>query len=87
MRKPDFCLCEKDADQLRSNCEADSVFVFATRIVFLNPKFQASIKPYSVAAQACLRQTCSETLKTCFLASRLIWVVYLFGLSDNIEVD
>ena len=24
MRKPDFCLCEnKDADKLRSDCEAD----------------------------------------------------------------
>ena len=47
VRKPDFCLCEnKGADQLRSNCEADHAFVFATRIVqslfFLNPKFQAS---------------------------------------------
>ena len=39
--------CEnKDADQRRSNCEADHTFVFATRIVrfvyFLNPKFAVS---------------------------------------------
>ena len=47
MSKPDFCLGKnKGADQPRSNCEADSAFVFATWIVqfffFLNPKFQAS---------------------------------------------
>ena len=46
MRKLDFCLCEnKGADQLRSNCEAVSTFVFATWIVqfhvVLNPRFQA----------------------------------------------
>ena len=29
VRKPDFCLCEnKDADQLRSNCEADQRLCF-----------------------------------------------------------
>ena len=29
MRKPDFCLCvNKDADQLRSNCEADQCLCF-----------------------------------------------------------
>ena len=41
----DFCLCEsKDADQFRSNCEADHAFVFAAQIVLfliLNPTFQA----------------------------------------------
>ena len=47
MGKPTICLGEnKGADQLRSNCEADHAFVFATRIVqflfYLNPKFQAS---------------------------------------------
>ena len=47
VRKLDFWLCDnKGADQLRSNCEADHAFVFATLIVqflfFLNPKFQAS---------------------------------------------
>ena len=29
MRKTDFCLCEKGADQLRSNCEADQRFLFS----------------------------------------------------------
>ena len=52
MRKPTICICEnKDADQLRSNCDAVtakliSAFIFATRIVqflyFLNPKFPVS---------------------------------------------
>ena len=53
VRKPAFCICKnKDADQLRGNCEADltakliSAFVFAIRIIqflyYLNPKFQAS---------------------------------------------
>ena len=47
MGKPTICIGEnKDADQLRSNHEADHAFVFATWIVhflfFLNPKFQAS---------------------------------------------
>ena len=47
MGKPTICLGEnKDADQLRGNCEADHAFVFVTRIVqflfYFNPKFQAS---------------------------------------------
>ena len=42
-----ICICEnKDADQFRSNCEADQRIVFATCIVqylyLLNPKFSAS---------------------------------------------
>ena len=44
MNKTDFRLCNKDADQLRSNCEADHTFVFAARIVqcplLLNMEFQ-----------------------------------------------
>ena len=61
MGKPTICIGEnKDADQLRSNCEADHAFVFATRIVeflfYLNPKFQAS-----VTVQVGLCQTCSKT--------------------------
>ena len=46
MRKPTIYICEnKGADQLRSNCEADHVSVFATQIVqtlfFLNFKLLA----------------------------------------------
>ena len=47
MRKPTFCICEnKDADQLRGNCEADQRLCFrytdSTIPLQLNPKFQAS---------------------------------------------
>ena len=60
MRKLDFCLCEnKGAGQLRSNCEAVSTFVFATRIVqfhvVLNPKFQASSCLLWLHRQICVR--------------------------------
>ena len=59
-RKPTICLCEnKDADQLRSNCEADQRFVFATRIVhflfFFNPKFQASIHLLKLHRPVCVK--------------------------------
>ena len=42
MRKPVFCLCEnKDADQLRSNCEADQrlCFRYLDSTIYLLPKF------------------------------------------------
>ena len=48
MRKPAFCICEnKDADQLRGNCEADQRLCFrytdsTIPRYFLNPKFQVS---------------------------------------------
>ena len=47
MGKPTICEGEnKGADQFRSNCEADQLLCFATRIVqflyFTNPKLQAS---------------------------------------------
>ena len=59
VRKPAFCICEsKDADQLRSNREADQPFVFATRIVqslyFLNTKFQASSNPMWLYSPVCV---------------------------------
>ena len=54
-----------------------SAFVFATRIVqslyYQNPKFQDS-SPSSVTAQLGLCQTWSETPKTGFLTTRLIFV-------------
>ena len=75
MRKSDFCLCEnKGADQLRSDCEAESTFVFATQIekIPLLPKFEiSSFYPSSVAAKAGLCQTWSEILMTGFLMVRL----------------
>ena len=75
MGKPDFCPCEnKGADQLRSNCEADQrlCFRYMARTIFLLLKSQvSSVYPSSVAAQAGLCQTWSETLKNGFLTSRL----------------
>ena len=76
MRKPDFCLCEnKGADQLRSYCEADQrlCFRFTDSTIRLVLKSEiSSFQPPSVAAQAGLCETWSETPKTGFLASRLI---------------
>ena len=59
-KKTGFCLCEnKGANQLRNNCEADSAFVFATRIVhflfLLNPKFQASVLLLGPYMSVCVR--------------------------------
>ena len=64
MRKPDFAYAETKV-QL-------STFVFATSLYVLNPK------PTSVAVQPGLCQTWSETPKTGFLASRIIFkMIYL----------
>ena len=44
MRKPAFCICEnKDADQLRGNCEADQrlCFRYTDSTIPLLSKFQA----------------------------------------------
>ena len=59
MRKQAFCIrVNKGADQLRSNCEADRAFVFATRIVqflyILNPKFPASSHPLCLYSLVCV---------------------------------
>ena len=45
MRKPAFCICEnKDADQLRGNCEADQrlCFPFLESSIPLLPKYEMS---------------------------------------------
>ena len=65
MRKPTICIGEnKDADQLRSYCEADQRLYFryldSTIPLLLNSKI-SSFYPASVAIQAGLCQTCSET--------------------------
>ena len=73
IRKPDFCICEnKDADQLRGNCEADQRLCFCHMdsaipllIFYLNPKFQA------VAVQPGLCRTWLESPKTVFHTTRL----------------
>ena len=56
MRKLDFCICKnKDADQLRGNAKLISAFVFATRIVHLNLKFQASSYLLWLYSPVCVR--------------------------------
>ena len=76
MRKPAFCICEnKDADQLRSDREADQglCFCYTDSTIPLPPKSEiSSFYPSSVAAQPGLCQTWSETPKTGFLTTRLI---------------
>ena len=76
MRKPDFCICEiKDADQLRGNREADQCLCFRytdSTIHLLAKSKISSLLSSSVAVQPGLCRTWSETLKTGFLASRLI---------------
>ena len=69
-------LCEnKGADQIRSNCEADQrlCFHYMDSIISLLLKSKiSSFLPTSVTVQVGLCQVLSETLKTGFLASRLI---------------
>ena len=46
MRKPAFCICEnKDADQLRGDCEADQhlCFRYTDSTIPLLPKYEISI--------------------------------------------
>ena len=75
MRKAVFKICEnKDADQLRSNCAADQRLFFAKRIVqsllFLN------FIPLDIFC-GCTARFMSETSKTGFLTTRLIYTVIL----------
>ena len=75
MRKPTICICEnKGADQLRNNCEADHRLCFcymdSTIPLFLKAEI-ARAYPSSVAAQAGLCRTWSETKIVDFLMHRL----------------
>ena len=57
MRKPAFCICEnKDADQLRSNREADQrlCFRYTDSTIPLLPKFQASSHLLSQYSLVCV---------------------------------
>ena len=78
MRKPVFCICEnKHADQLRSNCAADQRICFRfidSKIPLLSKSEISSLKPSSVAVQHDLCLTLSETPKTDFLATLLVWL-------------
>ena len=75
VRKQDFCICEnKDADQLRSNHEADQCLCFHhldSTIPLLSKSEISSLQPSSVAVQPGLCRTWSETPKTGFLTSLL----------------
>ena len=78
MRKWAFCICKKkDADQLCGNRTADQCLCFHTAdsAIPLLPKSGISIlQPYSVVVQHGLSRTWSETPKTGFLTTRLIFV-------------
>ena len=73
MRKPAFCICEnKDADQLYGNRTADQClcFHYTDSTIPLLPKSEISrLYLSSVAPQAGLCWTWSETPKTGFLVS------------------
>ena len=79
MRKLDFCLCEnKDADQLCSNCTADQRLCFHCSDSTIPPQPLPKISRFylsSETVQAGLCQTWSETPKTSFLASGLIFSI------------
>ena len=77
MRNPAFGICEnKDADQLRGNSEADQPLCLRhmDSAIPLLPKSEiSSLQPSSMAVQTGLCRTWSETPKTGFLTTRLIY--------------
>ena len=81
---PLVCICEnKDADQLRDNREVDQrpCFRYIASTIPLLPKYKiSSVWISSVAVQPGLCETWSETLKTGFLTTRLIfrWSLWHF---------
>ena len=88
MRKPDFCLCEnKDADQLRSNCEADQrlCFRYSDNIPFLLISEISSFLPSSETVQIGLCQTWSETPKTVFSRRDSITVNYYGHVKSSVH--
>ena len=76
MRIPFCCIGKnKDADQLRGNREADQRLCFRytdSTLPLLSKSEISSLYPSSVAVQAGLCLTWSETPKTGFLTTRLI---------------
>ena len=75
VRKPANCICEnKEADQLRGNCEADQRLYFRyidSTIPLLSKSEISSLYPSCVVVQPDLCGTWSETPKTGFLTTRL----------------
>ena len=90
VRKAAFCICEnKDADQLRSNREADQrlCFRYTDRTIPLLPKSEISnLLPSCVAVQDGLCRTWSETPKTGFLRTRLICPCVLYPLTPHFYI-
>ena len=89
--KPAFCICEnKDADQLRSNCATDQRLCFRymdSAISLLSKAEMSSLQPSSVAVQPGLCQTLSETPKTGFLTTRLIFFGRVASSSSCLELS
>ena len=87
MRKPDLCICEdKVADQLRGNREADQrlCYCYTDSTIHLLPKSEISnLWSSSVIAQPGFGGTLSETLKTGFLITRLVYL-RLFSIFQKI---
>ena len=78
VRKPAYCICEnKDADQLRGNREADQHLCFRytdSTIPLLSKSEISSLYSSSVLVQPGLCRTWSQTPKTGFLTTRLIFL-------------
>ena len=83
VRKPDFCICEnKAADQLCGKRTTDQrlCFRYIDSTIPLLPKSEiSSLQPSSVISQPGLCRTWSETPKTGFLTSRLLWFWCISG--------
>ena len=88
MRKPAFCISKnKDADQLRGNREADQrlCFRYTDITIHLLSKYKiSSLQPSSVAVQPGLCGTWSETPKTGFLTTRLIYGSHIVPEHSNL---
>ena len=78
MRKPAFCICKnKNADQLGGKSKADQrlCFRYLDSTIPLLSKSEILSFQTSVAVQPGLCLTWSDTPKTGFLTTRLIWAI------------
>ena len=89
MRKLDFRICEnKGADQLCGNCTTDQRPCFRytdSPVPLLSKSEISSLKPSSVAVQPGLCRTWSETPKTGFLTTRLIYKLFVSVGEDEVD--
>ena len=88
VRKPAYCLCEnKDADQLRGDREADLRLCFRytdSTTPLLSRSEISSLYSSSVVVQPGLCGTWSETPKTGFLRTRLIYSLISITIKGSI---